>query len=219
MTLGQLSAFYALIGVGSTIALVTRRSPVSILDAVLLMLFWPLLGPYVLTNAPDAPARAGATRRAGADAGSDEAAGDLPDALRRAGGAPLSGLLPDVDSGRRLARKMSMAEARVGEIDALLGKERFDEERAVARQAELRAAGDEKAAAMIDGRVQIIRRLRAMRDQWSSEIQTIGELLTQLEIQAEVVRLSGMGDGDTRDLVEELVTRIQGLDDFLEMEL
>ena len=220
MTLGQLAAFYALIGAGCTIALVTRRSPVSTLDAVLLMLFWPLLGPYVLTNAPEAqPARAAAPGGFEDEGASDEAAGDLLDALRRAGGAPLAGLLPDVDSGRRLARRMSMAEARVGEIDALLGKERFDEERALARQAELRASGDDRAAAMIDGRVQIIRRLRAMRDQWSSEIQTIGELLMQLEIQAEVVRLSGLGDGDTRELVEELVTRIQGLDDFLEMEL
>jgi hypothetical protein len=219
MTLGQLAAFYALIGAGCTIALLGKRGPVSVLDAVLLALFWPLLGPYVLTTPGAAPARAGSPGVPGAQAASDEAAGDLLDALRRAGGAPLAGLLPDVGSGRRLARRMSMAEARVGEIDALLEKERFDEARALERQAELRESGDEKAAAMIDGRVQIIRRLRAMRDQWSSEIQTIGELLTQLEIQAEVVRLSGMGDGDTRELVEELVTRIQGLDDFLEMEL
>jgi hypothetical protein len=219
MTLGQLAAFYALIGAGCTIALLGKRGPVSVLDAVLLALFWPLLGPYVLTTPAAAPARAGSPGEPGAQAASDEAAGDLLDALRRAGGAPLAGLLPDVGSGRRLARRMSMAEARVGEIDVLLEKERFDEARALERQAELRESGDEKAAAMIDGRVQIIRRLRAMRDQWSSEIQTIGELLTQLEIQAEVVRLSGMGDGDTRELVEELVTRIQGLDDFLEMEL
>ncbi len=214
MKVEHLAALYLMVGVGCAAALLARRRGAAALDALLLVLFWPLFGPYVLTSdTSSGGARAASSQEC------EEAAGDLLDALRRAGGAPLAGLLPDVDAGRTLARRMSMAEARVGEIDALLDKDRFDESIAIARQAELRASGDERAAVMIDGRVQIIRRLRSMRDQWSNEIQTIGELLMQLEIQAEVVRLSGMGDGGTRDLVEELVSRIQGLDDFLEMEI
>jgi hypothetical protein len=58
-----------------------------------------------------------------------------------------------------------------------------------------------------------------MREQFGKEINQISELLTQLRIQAEVVRIAGASDDDTRELVGELVARIQGLDELLDEEL
>ena len=67
--------------------------------------------------------------------------------------------------------------------------------------------------------LQIIHRLKKMREQFGKEINQISELLTQLRIQAEVVRIAGASDDDTRELVGELVARIQGLDELLDEEL
>ena len=42
------------------------------------------------------------------------------------------------------------------------------------------------------------------------------DLVAQLRVQAEVVRLAGALEEDTRDLVAELLGRVEGLDAILE---
>jgi hypothetical protein len=214
MNLSQLGILYILLGVGCVVALlVMRREQARILDLALLAIAWPLYAPFILAR--DMEEADFSAPRASAPSGGQ----DLLDALRRAGGAPLAQLLPDVATGQRLAARLDVATRRVDEIDALLAQDQYSERLAVDRQRQLLASGDARAAAMVDSRLQIIRRLRKMREQFGKEINQISELLTQLRIQAEVVRIAGASDDDTRELVGELVARIQGLDELLDEEL
>lgn len=208
-----LVVLYVLIGVGCAIALVARqgRAATPLVDMALLLAFWPLFGPFVL-------ARPGQHHGGPSPTGTHtqgEGLEELLMALRRAGGAPLASLLPDLDTGRRLQSRLEIAARHVSEIDRLLGMEQYSEDAALARQADLQAAGDTRSAEMVDGRLQIIGRLRRLRDHFDQEINQISELLTQLQLQAELVRIAGTASDDTRDLVLELVTRIQGLEELM----
>ena len=214
MNITQLGVLYAVIGVGCAGALLARRGrQTSALDLVLVLLVWPLYGPFVLARGME---EEGAFERA---VSPDEEHHDVLEALRRAGGAPLAALLPDVSTGRQLSQRLDVATRRVQEIDALLAREQYSEPLALARQRQLHESGDERAAAMIGNRLHIIARLQKMRAHCDREINQISELLTQLRIQAEVVRIAGASDDGTRELVGELVARIQGLDEMLDDEV
>lgn len=204
MNLFTLLAFYALAGIGcAAAALVVRRA--SLLDAVLLLALWPLAGPFLLMR--EAPA---------ADApGSREIAFLL--ALRRAGETQLGALLPDQATARALAARLRVAAAKTAEIDMLLARPEFDEAEAQSRLLALRArSASEQAIATTTMRLQNIRRLRALRNRFANELDEVGELLVQLTTQAEVVRLAGVAEPSSAELVRELVSRIEGLDQMLD---
>ena len=214
-----LAALYLLLGLASAVTLALRRDiPTSAVELGLLCLFWPLYGPFVLLKfVEQEPHRAapGTPPKSASDLQHDGVERVL-EALRRAGDAPLASLLPDVHTGRKLAGRLHTASEHVAEIDALLKQPEYDEQTALAQQDTLNAEGDKRSAAMINNRIQIIRRLRGLRDHFSQEINQIRELLTQLQLQAELVRLAGTSTDDTRDLVLELVTRIQGLEALMD---
>jgi hypothetical protein len=65
-------------------------------------------------------------------------------------------------------------------------------------------------------RVQNIERLRELRSRFVSEVDEINELLSQLVIQVEVVRFAGSADDGTRDLLRELLLRVEGLGQMLD---
>ncbi len=119
------------------------------------------------------------------------------EALERASETPLGSLLPDRAQVRRLAEQLEAARLRADEIDALL----------------LRPEFSEKNAPM--GRVRKIRYLRELGERTRRELDEIRELLAQLRVQAEVVRLAGDVDGTTRELTVDLLARIEGMDRVL----
>jgi hypothetical protein len=128
-------------------------------------------------------------------------------------------------SQRRLPRsaaapdqRIAGAKARVGEIDLLLAQSEFSEEAAVARQAELEARGDHRAAAAAAGRVENIRRLRALRGRFAAELAEIEELLAQLRVQSEVLRFTDQSAADNRELIARIEARIAALDTMLEID-
>ncbi len=201
MRVSELAALYALIGAGCALGLLVNRRQQGwrqLVDALLLLGVWPLYGPLLLAQ-PAAQAAAvtgGTTLRA----------------LERAAGAPLASLLPDEATARALERRMALARQRVLEINALLAEPAFCEESAQARQHELEQRGDHRAAAAAQKRVQGIRHLRQLRDRFAGELAEIGELLVQLRVQAEVVRLAGGAGLGNDELVGELLARLEGLD-------
>ena len=207
MLAAELAVVYGLIGLGCAIALVVSRRSASAQwgDVILLVTLWPLYGPFVLfgsstgspvATAPDHP---------------------LLDALRRAEGTPLVDLLPDPDVAGRLSDRLVLAAERVCEIERLLATPELSESAAVARKHQLTDQGDGRAVAAIDGRLQNIRRLQALRSRYVHELNELEELLTQLRVQAEVVRLTGEANDGTRELVSELMARIEGLDEVLDL--
>lgn len=207
MRLLELGVLYTLVGVGCAVVAAMRPARLAsrLSDALLLTALWPVYGPFLL-------ARIG---------GEDEPTGGSEvaflAALKRAEGTPLAALLPDERTARLLARRLRVAAGKVDEIDGLLRRPEFDEREAVARLEALRARGaTDNALSTASIRIQNIRRLRGLRDRFARELDEVGELLQQLTTQAEVVRLAGAPDSGARDLVQEILSRVEGLDNMLD---
>lgn len=204
MSLAVLAIMYGLVGVSCAIARISwRMQPAGRFgDAVLLLLWWPLFGPFLLL-------------RLQGDTKEREVAFLL--ALRKAESTPLGAILPDADTARKLAARLRVATGKVEEIDTILLRPEFDENDAVGRLGALRErSASETAISTAALRVQNIRRLRSLRDRFATELDEISELLMQLSTQAEVVRLAGVADASSADLVQELVLRVEGLDSVLD---
>lgn len=203
MNLEVLGIFYALVGVGCAAALLSRSGGKPDIDALLVLALWPLYAPFVFSQHGVQEVREAA-----------RAPDDLLDALRRARQAPLAQLLPGEDAGQQLAQRLEIAARRVEEIDGLLDKPEYSRAAAARRQQELLDAGDQSSAKMIESRLQIIERLGEMRERFSREINQISELITQLQLQAEVVRIAG-SEGTAPELVDEIMARVHSLDALL----
>jgi len=106
----------------------------------------------------------------------------------------------------------------------VLARPAFDLPAARARHAELAnepAAASAETLASAALRVQNIERLRDLRTRFVAEVDDINELLSQLVIQVEVVRFvgaTGLGatEDGTRDLLRELLARVEGLGQMLD---
>jgi hypothetical protein len=225
MSLTPLAALYLAVGAGCVVAYwaalgraVTSagRGRMAVADAVLLGLLWPLYGPFLLMRSEqDAPADGPAAREVA-----------FLGALRRARQTPLGAVLPDEATARALAQRLRVAAAKVAEIDGLLAQPVFDEDDVRRRLDELTArAASEWAVSTARMRLQNIHRLRALRHRFASELDEVGELLVQLTTQAEVLRLAGpaapapggaAAPVDAAELVRELVSRVEGLDQMLD---
>jgi hypothetical protein len=190
----ELAILYVLIGSGAAVAwlVAAKGRGTRVLDAVILVPFWPLYGPFLLLGQ--------------AEAG-------------RGQSSSLANLLPDGSLVRRLTERLETAKSRIAEIDRTLAQPELDERAARIRLQELRERGDDRAAESVQARLTSIERLRRLRQRFSSELTEIDELLAQLRAQSEVVRLAGGADGDTRELVAEIVSRVDGLDAILAVDL
>jgi hypothetical protein len=198
MSLDLLGVGY--LGIGAIIALVlaiTLRRP-STGDMLLLVVLWPLWAPMIV-----------ATRHT---QGADER--ELLSALARAQTSPLAQVLPDAETARVLAARLREATERLGELDVLLDRPDFDPA-AVERHAdELTARGANAAAATAQLRVRTLGQLRSLRVRYRSELDEVRELIAQLVTQAELVRLQPSIAHSSGELVRELVSRVEGLEDL-----
>jgi hypothetical protein len=220
MRLTELATVYLLVGFGCAVAsLVHRRAgrtglgatadrssaPGRVGDALLLATLWPLYGPFLLLKLQ------------GRDHPGTGAEAAFVVALRRARGTPLGALLPDESTVVGLAQRLRVAADKIAEIDGLLRRPEFSEPATLARLEELRRRDATECALVAAGiRLQNIRRLRAMRDRFARELDEVGELLEQLTTQVELVRLAGAADASSAELVRELVSRVEGLDQMLD---
>ena len=202
MRVAELAFFYVLIGAGCALVVVVREGRATrIVDAILLFTLWPLCGPFLLLRSTEKPI---ATLEALV-------------ALRRAGGSPLAGLLPDEQQTATLSRRLDEAERRIREIDALLTRPEFSERAVESRIEELRRRdASSTALATAAMRLQNVRRLRSLRERSSRELDEVRELLAQIVTQAEVVRLAGAPEDSVEGMVRELLLRVDGLDEILE---
>jgi len=207
MRLTELAAIYGLVGLSCAVAILVHRRArgAALADAVLLTALWPLYGPFLLLR-PQAQ-----------EEGAGRAEAAFVQALRRTRGTPLGALLPDEAAVHVLGERLRVAGGKRAEIDALLARPEFSEPAAVRRLEELRRReATECALAAAAIRLQNIRRLRAMRDRFARELDEVGELLDQLTTQAELVRLAGAADPSSTELVRELLSRVEGLDQMLD---
>ena len=185
-------------------------------DAAFAFALWPLWLPLWLGAQKPAtalPAAAAAIPEA------HPATASLLTALARVQGSPLAPLLPDAAAVRGLAAKLADVSTRIEELDDVLSRPTFDLDAALARRDEMaRAPASTPAGALASAalRVQNIERLRELRARFVSEVDEINELLSQLVIQVELVRFAGAADDGTRDLLRELLVRVEGLGQMLD---
>ena len=190
------------LGVGAVIALVLalvlRKQSAS--DTLLLVALWPLWAPMMLAQ------RHGQGQSCGER--------ELLSALARAQSSPLSQVLPDAETARVLAARLREATERLDELDVLLDRPDFDPSAVETRAKELAARGANAAAATAQLRVRTLGQLRSLRVRYRSELDEVHELIAQLVTQAELVRLQPSIAQSSGELVRELVSRVEGLEDL-----
>jgi len=203
--------FYALLTVygltGLACAGAAARARASLADLLLLVVFWPLYGPFRLASGAGSPADGlGRARER-----------DLEQALRRVAGTPLAHLLPDRTAIRSLGRALRAAALRVQEIDLLLARPEMSGQATQAQlQALEQASGSAEARAALSLRAQSIRQLEGMRERFARRLAEVDALLAQLLTQVEVLRLGGASEAPGEELVGELLGRVEALGEMLE---
>lgn len=188
--LQQLTVLYVLVGTGCGVVVAMRRGRGGLADALLVVPLWPLYGPFLLTQVERQT---------------------LSDPLRHARDLPLASLLPNPSTAGLLTMRLAAVEAKVREIHVLLAQPGFSEADATSRAHELEGQGDALAASMAQGRVQSIRRLRQLRERFARELSEVGELVAQLRVHAEVVRLAGADAAMPRELTNQIMARVDAL--------
>jgi hypothetical protein len=199
MLLGTIGVGYVAIGVVVAITVAIMRGTPSVADTLLLVGMWPLWGPLAFTRAD-----------------LDHREHELLGALARAQTSPLAAMLPDADTARVLASRLREANQRLVDLDAILARPDFDPAIVEQRAKDLVARGALAAAATAELRVKTLGQLRTLRERYRSELDEVHELIAQLVTQAELVRLQPAIAHSTGELVRELVTRVEGLDDLFE---
>jgi hypothetical protein len=188
------------LGLGAVIALVLAlvlRKQTAV-DTLLVVGMWPLWAPLVI-----------AQRHMHGD---DER--ELLSAIARAQASPLAQVLPDAETARVLAARLREATARLAELDALLDRPDWNPAAVETRAKELAARGASAAAATAQLRVRTLGQIRDLRVRYRSELDEVHELIAQLVTQAELVRLQPSVAHSSKELVRELVSRVEGLGDL-----
>ncbi len=181
-------------------------------EATLWWVAWPVLLPFAVGQPGDAPQASPVPRLP-----PDHPAAALQLAVLRAAGTPMATLLPDQATVSHLADRLHRAHIRAGELNALAADPTFCVAAVRRRVRALEAAGAHAAAKAASGRLQNLDRLHGLQRHADAELRTIEELLRQLHVQAELVRLSGRSDDDA--LIADICARIEGLDEVLDPSL
>jgi hypothetical protein len=203
--LTSLLVLYAIIGCVAAMLAFGQGRMGALADAALLLLFWPLYGPFYLMQ----------NQRKDAVPSDREAA--FLAAIRRASGTPLGSLLPDWPTARALARRLRVAGRKVQELDTLLERPDFSESGAAARLSSLETSRASATALSSAGmRLGNIRRLHSLRNRFARELDEVGELVVQLTAQAELLRIERTAEPSGNELVAELLSRVEGLDQILD---
>jgi len=197
MNLSTLGIGYVAIGTAVAIAAAAVRRCRTASDAVLLVGLWPLWAPLAFARPT-----------------TDHRERELLAALARAQASPLAQVLPDAESARVLAARLREASVRLVELDEVLARPDFDPALVEKRASELQTRGALAAAATAQLRVRTLGQLRQLRERYRSELDEVDELIAQLVAQAELVRLQPSIAHTSGELVRELVTRLEGLDDL-----
>lgn len=194
ITIGWLGVGYLAVGVIALLVIGVVRERPSLSEAVLITALWPIWIPLHL-----------------ADRGQFGPEHELVRAIGRAHASPLAGILPDPALVRTLAARLREADGRMHELDRVLARPDFAVDDVRMRHAALVASGAQAAAATVELRLRTLAQLARLRERYRNELDEIRELIAQLTAQAELVRLQPTATHASRELVHELVARVEGL--------
>jgi len=206
----DLALCYLVVGVGSAIALRSRRGhSVTLTDALLTLTLWPLYVPVLL--GPVRSDQRPAARPPSPHLQRERAL--LVDAIEaartRISPGAFAELLPTPAQLAALTDHLARLDAKVQELDEVLAGEEFDLARAERRLREPDRAVVDAATAAVDG----ARRLSALRERAARERDELLGMCARLRMHVTVLRFT---DGTTPsenlgELVGEILARIEGV--------
>lgn len=182
MTLLDLLIFYLLLGVGACL-LVSRRRRGGPVDLALTLVLWPLIAPVAL-SASEGPRRP----RERLKVPDFDALTEALDAIRD---ERIAALLPTSAQLEPLRVRLGELEARTAELHDVLAQGEFS----TTEEPEMQSSRA---------------RLLALRDEALREQRELLALCRRLRAQILVLRFSGANTGDVKELVAELLGRIEG---------
>jgi hypothetical protein len=210
MRLPELGLLYGVVGLACACVLLKRRGQSAMLDASLVLLFWPIFLPALASNGVH-------SWRGGISIAPEQA---FLSALAEVRATPFRALLPAPDEIARLAERLTRTRAKVTELDALLAAPEWNPDRATRHVEALEARGASgRAVAAARMRLSNVRRLGTLRARYAVELDELIELSAQLRTQVEVLRHAGDAARDLEaigGMVSELLARVEALDDVLE---
>jgi hypothetical protein len=206
MRLIDLSAVYFALGLLLLVAVLRRgkRSPV---DAVLLVLLWPLYLPVLLSDNEPHRGDAGSAGSSAPLLAEHEA---MQAALASVNDPTVAALLPSPSQIGKLFDHIGGLDEKVRELDEVLSRDDLDLGRATRalREAESQGSGQKKHAESV---LASVRRLLSLRDRALRERDELLSLSRRLRLAVTVLRFSGGAEEDVGGIVAEIVGRVEGV--------
>jgi hypothetical protein len=210
----DLGVVYALLGVACAVT-VARRHRRGAADLLLSLVLWPLYLPVVL--APPSRREEGTDAASGGEARIRREHDLLLAALEGVRDPVAVKLLPRREHLARLAEHLSTLDAKVRELDEVLGQPEFEREAAerAVREAEPQGGSALENATLALASVQ---RLETLRRRAATERDELLSLCTRLRMQVTVLRFAGAASTDVGDLVAEILGRVEGVGAAVDVE-
>jgi hypothetical protein len=184
-------------------------------------LFWPFFVPALLARAAvEVPVTAGSGPREGpsGDPRLRTAEARLMEALGGLEGVAEEVLAPELGRLQQLTATLSGVERRLIEMDALLGTEEFDPERAdrlLVQLGERGLADDDPRVVSVAARRRNIGRLTAMRDTLSADLERATLEMEEMSAQVRVLRFADRPQAAVVELIREVADTVEGVTERL----
>jgi hypothetical protein len=214
MSIRDLLAVYALVGVACAIA-VLRRAPTrdlgAVLSAVATVAMWPLWAPFALAP-PGARGRATpATPRPENDAVIARVERALADAVAAVAGTSMSEVFT-ARTAARIAAEVEHVATRLADLSALAERAGFDRAASARRLEELERAGaPDRAVATARLQYESLERLAQLRAADARALEELADLLEALRTQLVLARYAGSSADGAPAIVSEIWARLEGL--------
>lgn len=200
----DLGAVYFALGLLFLVAMVrrARRTPI---DAVLLVVLWPLYLPVLLSDGAAFPS---AKRTASSPLVTEQ--DEMKKALGSVNDPTVARLLPSPQHIDKLFEHLRSLDEKVKELDEVLSRDELDLGKATRalREAESRGGPAQKHAESV---LASVRRLLALRDRAMRERDELLSLSRRLRLAVTVLRFSGGAEEDVGGIVAEIVGRVEGV--------
>lgn len=205
MRILDLGAVYVALGLLFLVAMVrrARRSPV---DAVLLVVLWPLYLPVLLSEGAAFPT----AKRSSSSSLLVTEHEEMRRALGSVNDPTVARLLPSPQHIEKLFDHVRSLDEKVKELDEVLSRDELDLGKATRalREAESKGGSSQKHAESV---LASVRRLLALRDRALRERDELLSLSRRLRLAVTVLRFSGGAEEDVGGIVAEIVGRVEGV--------
>jgi hypothetical protein len=199
---------YLLLGTVVAVALVLRAEGrgrgARVVTFVAGVFFWPVFAPFLLS-----PPRSGAAAVTPPARAAQER---LRAALGQVEGLAADVLRPEVARLRGLVDAMGKMEARVAEMDALLGTPEFDRAVAAGQLEALSRRGlppEDPRVQSVQARLRNMERLGAMRERTAADLERVVLQLEEMGSRLQLLKFAGRPDAELVELLQSVAASVE----------